>query len=76
MIQEVLLFGAETWVVTPCMGMSHGRFQSQVVRRLTGQLPWRTTDGTRKYNSAAAAREAVVLLMMEEYVRRRQNTIA
>ena len=27
-IQEVLLFGAETWVVTPCMGTAMGGFQT------------------------------------------------
>ena len=62
MIQAVLLFGAETWVVTPCMGKALGGFQTQVERRLTGQIPWRTPDGTWKYTLAAAAREAAVLL--------------
>ena len=47
-IQAVLLFGAETLVVTPHMGTALGGFQTQVERRLTGQLPRRTTDRTRK----------------------------
>ena len=75
-IQALMLLGSETWVVTPRMGMSLGGFQTQVARRATGQLPWRTTDGTWKYTSAAAAREAVGFLVMEKYVRRRQNTVA
>ena len=43
-IQAVLLFGAETWVVTPRMGKALGVFQTQVTRRLMGQLLRRTTD--------------------------------
>ena len=75
-IQAVLIFGVETWVVTPRMGKTLGGFRTQVERLLTGKLPLRTTDGTWKYTSAAAAREAVSFLTMEEYVRRRQNTVA
>ena len=50
-------------------------FQTQVERRLIGQLPRRTTDRTWRYTSSAAAREASGFLKMEEYVRRRQNTV-
>ena len=38
LIQSVLIFGAETWVVTPRMGSSLGGFQDQMARRLTGRL--------------------------------------
>ena len=38
-IQAVLLFGAETWVVTPRMGKDLGGFQTQVSIRLTGTAP-------------------------------------
>ena len=75
-IQAVLVFGEETWVVSPRMGTSLGGVHTQVARRLTVQLPWRTTDRTWKYTLAAAAREAEFFLTMEEYVRRRQNTVA
>ena len=41
-IQSVLIFGAETWVITPHMGRVLGDFQYQVARQLTGRLPrWR-----------------------------------
>ena len=66
LVQALLLFGAETLVVTPHMGTALGGFHTQVERRLTGQLPRRTTDGTWKYTSAAAAMEAVGFLTMEE----------
>ena len=44
MVQVMLIFGAETWVVTPRIGKALGVFQAQVERRLTGWLPWRTPD--------------------------------
>ena len=44
---------------------------------MTGNLPQRTTDGTRRYTAtAAAARDVVEFIMIEEYVRRHQNTVA
>ena len=43
-VQSVLIFGEETWVVTPCMGRVLGGFQYQAEKQLTGQLPWRRED--------------------------------
>ena len=34
-VQAVLFFGAENWVVTPHIGKALGGFQTQVARRLT-----------------------------------------
>ena len=65
-IQAVLLFGAETWVVTSFVGKALGGFQIQVARRLMGQLLWGTTGGTWRYTLAAAEREAAGFLAMEE----------
>ena len=70
-VQAVLLFGADTCVVTPRMIKAMGGFQTQVAIRLTGRLLRRTPDGRWRYTSAAAAREEAVSLMMEEYIRRR-----
>ena len=75
-IQVVLIFGPETWVVTPCMGKALGGFQTQVTRQLTVHIPRRTMDRKWRYNFAAAAREAAGLLMMEEYIRRCYNMVA
>ena len=75
-IQSVLIFGAETWTVTPRMGKALREFQTQVARRMTGNLPRSTTDRTWRYTSAAAAREAAGFLTVEEYFRRLQNTVA
>ena len=38
-VQSVLLFIMETWVVTPRMCRVLGGLQEQVARRLTGQIP-------------------------------------
>ena len=51
-IQSVFLFGAETGVVTPCMGQFLGGFQDQVARLLTGQLLRRRLDGKWEYTLA------------------------
>ena len=44
MVQLVLIFGAETWVVTPRIGRFLGGLQDQVARRLTGRLPRKQID--------------------------------
>ena len=64
-IQAVLLFGAEPWVVTPHMGKSLGGFQTKVARRLNGKILRRAADGKWRYTLAAASREAVGFLKME-----------
>ena len=76
MVQEVLIFRAETWVVIPRMGNSMGGVQTQVERRLTVLLLRRTPYGSWRYTSAAAARDEAVFLNMEEYISRRYNTVA
>ena len=74
-VQSVLLFGLETWVATPRMGMALGMFQDQVARRITGRLLRQKPDGKWTYTSAATAREEVGILTMEDYIRWRQNTV-
>ena len=56
MVQAVLLFGADTWVVISSMGKALGGFHTHVERRLTGWLLWRTLDGRWIYTSAASER--------------------
>ena len=54
--QLVLLFGAEMWVVIPCIGRVLGGFQDKVPRRLTGSLTLWRLYGRWEYTSAEAAR--------------------
>ena len=75
-VQLVLIFGAETWVVTPLHGLGPRGFQDHVVRRLTGRLPWRRTVGKRGYTSGVATIEEAGIVTMEEIIRRRQNNVA
>ena len=65
-IQAVLLFGFDTWVVTPCMGNTLEGFQAQVVRWLKVRLRRRTPDRKWTYTSAVTLREEVGLLTIEE----------
>ena len=55
-VQLVLLFGAETWVVNPRMVQVLWGFQDQVARRLTGRILRRRVDGKWEYTSAEAER--------------------
>ena len=73
--QSVLIFGAETCMVTPRMGRVLGVFQYQVAQQLTGRLPWRRHDGKLEYTSAIAAIEEANFEAIEEYIWRRQNTV-
>ena len=43
--QQVLLFGAESWVLTKRMESALDAFQGRVAQRLTGQMPRRGRDG-------------------------------
>ena len=43
--QQVLLFGAESWVLTGKMEAALDAFQGRVARRLTGRTPRRGGDG-------------------------------
>ena len=54
-VQAVLLFGAETWVLTPRMEWALRRFQHRVVRRLTERHLRRWGEDSWKYPLLAAA---------------------
>ena len=68
-VQLVLLFGAEMWVVNPCMGRFLGGFQDQVERRLTGHLPRRGLIVMWEYTSVESARDGEGFETMETYIR-------
>ena len=40
-IQEILIFGSEMWLETPCIGSALERFHHLVARRITGKHPWK-----------------------------------
>ena len=45
-VQAVLLYGLETWVMLPHIGRTLGVFHHRVVRRLTGRQPRRGLEGS------------------------------
>ena len=60
-VQQVLLFGAETWVVTPRMERALSGFLHGAARRLTGSQARRGRNGAWHYPSLEGAmREAVL----------------
>ena len=75
-VQLVLIFVADTRVVTHHMGQVLGGFQDQVEQQLTRRLLWRHKYGKWEYTSATATREEAGFEVMEEYIWRRQNTVA
>ena len=50
-VQQVLLFGAETWVLTPRIKRALESFMHRAARRITGRQPWRGWDGKWYYQS-------------------------
>ena len=48
-MQEVLIFGAETWVLNPRIERALESFQHGAARRITGRQPWRRGDGQWTY---------------------------
>ena len=56
-VQAVLFFGSETWVLTPCMERALGIFQHRVARRITGNQPRRRDEGVWDYPSLASVIE-------------------
>ena len=74
--QSVLIFGAETWVLTQRMEKALDRFQSRVARRLTGNQLRRRTDGVWEYRPLAEALGEAGLEGIRKSVTRRKNTVA
>ena len=75
-VQAVLLFGAETWVVTPRILAALEGFHHRVARRITDLVGRRGRDGTWLYPEIATALERAGLFPIQVYITRRQNTIA
>ena len=74
-VQVVLLFGSETWVISPHIRRVMGCFHQQVLRRLTGRQPIRQADVNWYYPALATTMEEAGLEEVETYVTLRQNTI-
>ena len=75
-IQQVLLFGAELWVLTKKMESALDAFQGRVARRLKGRQPCWGRDGKWFYPSLTGALKEAGVVRARTSVLRRQNTVA
>ena len=69
--QQVLLFGAESWVLTGKMEAALDAFQGRVARRLTGRTPRRGRDGKWFCLPLAGATQAPGIVRVRTSVLRR-----
>ena len=74
--QQVLLFGAELWVLKKKIESALDAFQGRVARRLTGRQPRRGRDGKWFYPSIAGSLKEAGVVRARTSVLRRQNTVA
>ena len=74
--QQVLLFGAETWVLTRKMESALDAFQGRVARRLTGRQPRGGRDGRWFYPALAGAMKEAGFVRIRKSILWRQNTVA
>ena len=75
-VQLVLLYGSDTWVLTLRMQKVLGVFQRRVDRRLTVRQPQKGGDGGWVYPPLEDAMAEAGLREVETYVSCRQNTVA
>ena len=71
----MLLFGKETWVVTPKMERALSGFLHREARRLTGRQARRAKDGDWYYPSLEGAMREAGLTDIRKSIANRQNTV-
>ena len=72
-VQTVLLFGSETWVITNQMMEKLRGFHYRVASQICRKRPRQLSDGTWVYPSTKEVLTHCGLFPMEEYVKRRQQ---
>ena len=76
-VQEVLLFGTEIWVVVnPRIGRPSGSFHHRVVIKIAEKQPRRQAYGSCPPPPLEYSMQEVVLEDMDTYISRYQNTVA
>ena len=76
MVQQVLLFGAETWVVTPRMERVLRSFMHGSARRITERQPRRVWEVKWFYPSLEGAMKESGFKDVRTSINTRQNTVA
>ena len=75
-VQQVLLFGLETWVVSLRMEWAMSAFIRGAARRITGRQSRRGKYGKWFYPSLEGAMKEAGLTNVQTSIKRRQNTVA
>ena len=74
-VQAVLLYGSETWAMTPHIGKALGGFHHRMAFRMTGQKLQRGVDGRWVYPPLEEAMEEEGLQEVETFLLHHQNTV-
>ena len=75
-VQQVLLFGAETWVVTPRLERALNSFMHGAMRQITGRHPRIGWDGKWFYPSLEGGMKEAGFKDVRTSINTRQNTFA
>jgi hypothetical protein len=75
-VQAVLLFGSETWKLSPLSLKSLEGFQIQAAHRMVGKMPTKNPNGTWTYPSSRDVLKAVGLQTIDHYIGVCWETIA
>ena len=73
-IASVLLYGSESWVVSPTVLRELEGFHVEAARRLTGMRP-RKVEGKWVYPHSADVLTAAQLQTIENYIQKRRHTV-
>ena len=75
-VHLVMLYGSETWVMTPHIGRVLGVFHHSVAHSLTGREPWQGRDSVWTYPPLEFSMPETVMQEVETYVSCLHNTVA
>jgi hypothetical protein len=75
-VQSVLLYGSESWVLSKAMMKKLKSFHNRIARFLTGRHIRQNGDGVWVYPSTKETLEEAGLWTIEEYIRRRKETVS
>jgi hypothetical protein len=74
-IQAILLYGAETWVLSDAMERKLSSFHNRCARYLTHMPIHQSPEGTWIVPSTAQVLKCAKLLPIQEYIRKRRETV-
>jgi hypothetical protein len=74
-VQSVLLFGAETWVLSQAMERKLQSFHHRCARFITGQHIRKNNDGTWTCPSSEGVLREAGMWKIQEYIERRRSTV-